>query len=689
MQGQHLGQLPTRHSLAAGRAPTFSVGTRLLILVILLGAFALRLYDLDLQDIWWDEARNFDVALRPALQIPTAPELDIHPPLYFLSLHGWLRLLAIDESQSALMIAFAGRALSVWWGAISVALLFRLMVHFGTPAALLATWLAALSPFWLAESQETRMYTFVFALLILAAIALLKWTTGQASRLEQPRARWDLLGVFIVAAAASLLTHYNALFVVVSWFVWWGCWALLRRGDRWRQIRVMLSAGACISLLVAPVLPIAMRQIPGYSNPNLIRPTLWEYLLANWQAFWAGYVYSAPGLNSYVDYWFVALSLIGVAGAIGAVLLVRQQPGLWTPLTLLLLWLFGGLSLYYIAVLDRGAFNVRYSSFVTPAFYGLAGLAGSVWIGRIVPRWRATAAVVAVLVAALGMVPAALADLHDPRFFREDITGVTRWLKQKAGPQDVILVDQKYPFGFYYERYAIDAGEIAQGVEHAPARYFFVDINNADSQLTGLAASAQRVFWVQWFESDTDPRGTVRFLLDKYGRHMGEQWFQGYAVDWWELDPPTEFVLAPELHPAFVAFQPAVQVIAASLPGKDATAGGVAPVVLRWQRIPGGLIEGKLKARVALYNEGGERVAQADHRLLNDRHLQPEEWSEIDSPLNVYLLDLPADLAPGLYELRVVVYDEITLASLGAFDPEGAFMGPEGMLGHLQIREND
>jgi hypothetical protein len=43
-----------------------------------------------------------------------------------------------------------------------------------------------------------------------------------------------------------------------------------------------------------------------------------------------------------------------------------------------LTWLLGGLALYYVAVLDRNAFNVRYASFVTPALYTLiaVGLAG-------------------------------------------------------------------------------------------------------------------------------------------------------------------------------------------------------------------------------------------------------------------------------------------------------------------------
>ena len=35
-----------------------------LLLLVILAAFGLRVYRLDLQDIWWDEARNIDVASR-------------------------------------------------------------------------------------------------------------------------------------------------------------------------------------------------------------------------------------------------------------------------------------------------------------------------------------------------------------------------------------------------------------------------------------------------------------------------------------------------------------------------------------------------------------------------------------------------------------------------------------------------
>jgi hypothetical protein len=339
--------------------------------------------------------------------------------------------------------------------------------------------------------------------------------------------------------------------------------------------------------------------------------------------------------------------------------------------------LLGGLSLYYIAVVDRGAFNVRYASFVTPALYAALGLAVSALAlpGRVqaLPegrRWSAPfpegmVALAATLFIVGGMLPFVRADLSDPRFAREDMAGVTNWLRAETGPGDLILVDQKYPFGFYWDRYAVEPETTPQGDEPAPARYLFVDVNTVDERLNAWAGDARRIFWVQWFESDTDPRHAVPFLLNQAGRHAGEQWFQGYSVDWWELEPPNAFRLAQGLTPLHAAFPPAVETVEAALPESSVAPGAPVPVVLRWQRVPGGAADRPLKARVALYDAADNRVAQADERLLNDRHLAPPEWQPGDRPLNVYLLETPPDLPPGDYSLRLLVYDEDTLEAAG------------------------
>src|SRR5690606_12562146 len=134
--------------------------------------------------------------------------------------------------------------------------------------------IGALSPFWLAESQETRMYTVGFALLMGAALALLEaWRRVHLHdgwRFAQLRLP---LVAFVLLSALSLLTHYNVVFILVAWYLGWGPWTLLQ--PAWRKLLLMpLGCGIAMTLLVAPIAPIAMRQIPVYANPNLVVPSV-------------------------------------------------------------------------------------------------------------------------------------------------------------------------------------------------------------------------------------------------------------------------------------------------------------------------------------------------------------------------------------------------------------------------------
>ncbi len=696
---------------------------RLGLLAILLVAFALRLHDLALQDIWWDEARNIDVSLRPFWQIPTAPELDIHPPLYFWLLHGWGRLCGSPHIDAPEQIAFLARFLSVFAGVLAVALLVPLVRRLTAQplAPLAAMAFGALSPFWLAESQEARMYTVGFALLTAAAVALLSVVSDRSGR----RPLFVPVGLFVILSSLAFLTHYNAVFVLVAWYAWWGARALwplvirpLRRGSGdkssaaanyiWQHLRLPLLCGLASALLVAPIAPIALRQIPGYANPNLGATSLAAYLSQNARAYLGGYAVDALPSNVVMPWLWLVLLIVavglvfaGVRGSGGAresrasmssspARLRSRSPAL----LLLLVWLLGALALYYTAVLDRGAFNVRYASFVTPALYALLGVGVAGWasVGRI----RGFLGAAAMTLVALPMLPAVQADFTSEQSAREDISGVVAWLWNETQPGDVLFVDQRYPFGFYYERYAIDESVAPTGAEAAPARYLFVDINTLDERLTEWAGEAERVFWVQWFESDTDPRSAVPFLLSQAGTLADEALFRGYRVTRWDLSPPNEFSLAAD-KPLKITFAredetgiaPLIETVGASLPGV-AEADGMLSVVLRWQIA--GDVEPPLKARVALYGPLGDdatrdsRIAQADERLLNDRHLLPGEWLLEDAPLNVYRLQPPADLAPGTYALRLLVYDADTLAPFAVLDEAGNPAGVEATLGEIRIK---
>ncbi len=116
----------------------------------------------------------------------------------------WLRMASITMADAPATIAWFARSLSVWAGVAGVALVAALAQRLaGARAALFATLAAAFSPFWLAESQETRMYTLAIALLSVAAYALLV-AQNEARPAPAPAAAGDLCRRFGGGAANAL-----------------------------------------------------------------------------------------------------------------------------------------------------------------------------------------------------------------------------------------------------------------------------------------------------------------------------------------------------------------------------------------------------------------------------------------------------------------------------------------------------
>ena len=80
-------------------------------------------------------------------------------------------------------------------------------------------------------------------------------------------------------SALALLTHYAAVFALVVLWGWAATWALLGPARaRWKRLGTVLLAGLLTALLCLPGLPVALRQIPSYRNPNLVVPPVGAYL---------------------------------------------------------------------------------------------------------------------------------------------------------------------------------------------------------------------------------------------------------------------------------------------------------------------------------------------------------------------------------------------------------------------------
>ncbi|MBI5955814.1 MAG: glycosyltransferase family 39 protein, partial [Chloroflexi bacterium] len=110
------------------------------LLATLLVAFALRLFRLDFQALWWDEGDTVYFATQNLPALTSATAADIHPPLYYYLLHFWTEPLGPG--------AFSVRFFSALISMLTIPLFYQLDRKL-VPGrvSLLAVSLLAISPF--------------------------------------------------------------------------------------------------------------------------------------------------------------------------------------------------------------------------------------------------------------------------------------------------------------------------------------------------------------------------------------------------------------------------------------------------------------------------------------------------------------------------------------------------------------
>ncbi len=146
-----------------------------------------------------------------------APDLatyDVHPPLYFSLLHGWLILFEDDLR--------AGRALNLVFSILTMLGIYGLArtVGFRHIEGALAALVWSVSPAVVGISSITRHYDLVALTAVLLVWGLVRVTGADDFRGEakKPRAvcRWFDVAWLAAATAAALLTHYQAALLVAG-----------------------------------------------------------------------------------------------------------------------------------------------------------------------------------------------------------------------------------------------------------------------------------------------------------------------------------------------------------------------------------------------------------------------------------------------------------------------------------------
>lgn len=229
-------------------------------LVALTGAsLALRLEG---QRVWFwiDEGLSAGIAGHRLADIPGLLRQDGSPPLYYLLLHGWIRVFGDGEvalHAFSLVVALACVP-AAWWAGTSL---------FGRRTGWIAAVLAATNPFLTYYGREARMYTLV-ALEAIVAVAAFCHVYAHGRRRYLP--------LFVVALTALLYTHNWGLFWVAgAVLALVPCW-LLRRGDRRVLVRDTAVGFGTAAALFAPWVPILWYQVGHTGAPWSRVPELRE-----------------------------------------------------------------------------------------------------------------------------------------------------------------------------------------------------------------------------------------------------------------------------------------------------------------------------------------------------------------------------------------------------------------------------
>jgi 4-amino-4-deoxy-L-arabinose transferase-like glycosyltransferase len=617
------------------------------VLITVLLAFGLRLYAIDRQDIWGDEAFSIWLSSQALPQV-VAGGADTHPPFYPFLLHLWLRMAGSPPLVT--------RFLSAMIGTLTVPVVYLLgQWAFGRMTGGLAALLAAVSPVLVYYSQETRMY----GLVTLLTATSVYWTLRI---MREPRSSAVWLA-YTLSTLAAAYTHYYAFFVILAQnlivVLSWG------RRRRWSDLGRWLAVQGALALAYLPWVAVQVRFLSGKASARFDEwdlPTAWRIAGETFAAFGAGQ--AVPRLTAGL---LSALFLAAIVAGLVA-LFRRRQPEPWLIvayflLPLLLAWAVNPIMPF---------FYPRYLLLSVPAFYLLAAWGVMVW-GRL---WRPLSAVGA-LVLLLGSGYALWGYYSDDAYLKGRYGQMMAYLQANAQPGDgLILANQlQRPLYAYYQPEELEA--------HFFPRYeYALEDPRTARDLATLAERHARLWLVRFGNpAEYDPDGYLSRWLATHGS-------KAYFGGWVDADLSL-YVMAPAgagdavQHPLQADLGDQIRLLGYSLSAEQIAPGGTLLLTLYWQALAP--ISEPYTVFTHLLDAGDQIQAQMDSEPQGGS-LPTDRWEPGQIVPDNYALTVAAGATPGPHVLEVGMYRLGTLERLPVRDPDtGAVLGDRVMLGSVEV----
>ncbi len=541
-------------------------------------------------------------------------------------------------------------------------------------------------------------------LLLLLPLAVLGVWVGWQRR------SWAWMTLAGIASGLAIYTYIPARLLPVFWLIWAVTLYLSRRPSRQQILDRLphLCLYMAVSLVVA--LPLLIHFVLNPADFSSRSGDLWIFAQpAPWRAL----------AQNLVDH----LAVFGVSGdpnwrhnlpgrpllsGIEAILFwVGVATCAWgwrhPARQLLLIWLIVFLLPATLA-LDAAPNTLRMTGMM-PAVFLVVGVgavdlgAALLWlVGQRFPARRATtiAALIVVMAGALGWNAERNAHLYFETWATAgpvlENFDVHKWLQLKTqieadARQNVVYVaafDNRHPPG--YAQYNFEF--LYQG--ETPVHIWRTMDESFSAQLSAaLSADAARlgeieVEVVEWTADPyADATGRLRFLLDKYGQYQGTSEFEGYRLHRYDQVSTAEaWTLYAEDARLDILYDNGLYLTAADVSG----AGGVRLsgepcvglsssndlwVALRWRAEQPPPADYRISVR--LHRADNSLIDQSEAPILGFDYSGTASWQSGDEGESLLHIDLPADLGPGAYHLRLVVYDQATLTPAvvtGVWTPE-------------------
>lgn len=660
--------------------------------LLLLIGWGLRLFRLDFQPLWWDEGYSVWFATHSLGEMLALTARDIHPPLYYALLHGWIALFG----PAPVSLRIFSVVVSLPTLALVIPAARRLWPTNNRLATLSALGVVAFNPYHLYYSQEIRMYGLVASLALSYLIAVAPWLQPRPGQQARPLA-------LLLATTALAYTQYYALLLPLSVVIL--VLARARRGQATGRpaLRSLLTAHVGAALLYLPWLAYALPKLSSYvaykvtQDADLPLAPL-DYLARHLSAFLIGH--AAPdGLNSLAIAALILLAVLAILPLLVAPTRVTAKRSFETSCW----WLLGSVLTAGFLLNQRFPFaplrGERLLMAIAPLFWlwlaarlqllllpGLTVAAkrvgpAAVWRSsshsRPIPTGQTISIVTFTLAASLLLVTGlSVWQLFVVnRYAKEDYRPVMQTMAHIGGPQDAALC--VYPWQVGYLRSYLPGG---------PQPILASSSNSANDTLRWLheiLVGGRRI----WFPAHLSLGG---ILENEIEASLIQQGFP--VLNRW-ISPSTRLTL---FEPAPTVWQAAPGgrfgdwlTLAGAEVGQTPVASGqdALPVRLTWRvtQPP----TGEWQVRLRLMDANKQGWAQRDSAPANG--LRPfDQWAPGESGEDRHALWIPAGTPPGRYALRIQVYqaasdDGQSPRPLDVTDEQGQRRGSEWTLAEVEV----